>query len=109
MTDDPIPEAELVEMHYDKNGLNFTMKHPIIPTIAEHLAEAFKAAGGINFVSFEIDHTDLGPLELVMQRRWGKTPANMAHRYRIALERVRDEGAPAKFENIAREALDGKH
>ena len=92
---EPIPEAELVEMHMDKSGLEFRLKHPIVPVMAQHLVEAFKAAGGVNYVSFEINTEDLGPLTMTMQKRWGKTPDALAHKYRDALEKIRDGGVDA--------------
>lgn len=56
----------------------FELQAGILPLIAEHLASEFKRAGGENYVSFEINHDELGPLTLTMQRRFGKMPAQVA-------------------------------
>jgi DNA-directed RNA polymerase subunit L len=100
-----IQEPELVDLHLDKSGLEFRMRHPIIVTMANHLADAFKAAGGINFVSFEITHVDLGPMTLTMRRRAGQTPEMLADRYRQALEHIITMGAPADIEHFVRDAI----
>src|SRR5579875_2303715 len=60
------------------DGFVFEFQSNVIPILAEHLAEQFKAAGGENYVSFEIDHKDLGPLILRIQRRSGETPEKQA-------------------------------
>lgn len=99
------PEAQIVEMHLDQSGFNFKVQHPVVPLLATYLADAFRDAKGINFVSFDIDHPEIGPLQLVMQRRLGATPANLAHRYREALERIRDSGNQSESTKIAITAL----
>lgn len=82
------PEPELVELHMDRSGVDITLRHPIIPLIADHLAAAFKDAGGENYVTFEISHPELGPLSLIMQRRWRDTPERKATKYHDALTRI---------------------
>lgn len=94
MIDDPIPEARLTSLNMDENGLTFTMKHPIVPVMAEHLAEAFKASGGNNYVAFEIDSEELGPLELIMQRRWKNTPVKEVTRLRAGIQAFIDGDKP---------------
>lgn len=92
-----IPPAELVELHLDDRGVDFKMRHPIVPIMAEHLAAAFKDAGGVNYVSFEIDTAELGPLLLTMQRRWGETPERQAARYRAALHAIASGDGDARM------------
>jgi hypothetical protein len=59
-------------------GYDITVKAPMIELIAETLVQEFKAAGGTNYVEWNLNHEDLGPFTITMQRRDGKTPANVA-------------------------------
>jgi hypothetical protein len=83
---DEIPDAELVALHVDRDGMEFTMRHPIVRDIAEQLCAAFREARGVNFVSWEITTEGLGPMTLTMRRGGGRTPEFLASRYREALE-----------------------
>lgn len=88
-TQPPAGEAQLTELHLDERGLEFRMKHPIVPLMAEHLAEAFKDAGGVNYVAFDVNCEDIGPLVLTMQRRLGETPEMQVRRLRATLRQIR--------------------
>lgn len=74
-----------------ETGFKFDLQATIVPLIAAHLAETFKAMGGENYVDIEINHEELGPLMLRMQRRWGEQPSTVAMR-----EKARADAAEAK-------------
>ena len=42
--------------------------------IAAHLAAQFKAIGATNYAQIEVNHEELGPLTLTIQRQRGRTP-----------------------------------
>lgn len=90
-TQPPARDAQLTELHLDERGLEFRMKHPIVPLMAEHLAEAFKDAGGVNYVAFDVNCDDIGPLVLTMQRRLGETPEMQVRRLRATLATTQAE------------------
>lgn len=70
-----------------ENG-QFTFKAPIIPLMAEYLAQMLTASGGepANYTETAFYHTALGELTLSLQRKSGKTP----HELRMAAEAERD-------------------
>ena len=100
------PESpELVEFRLDRDGVDFTLRHPIVRDIADQLCAAFRDAGGVNFVSWEIIRDGLAPMTLTMRPAGGRTPEFLAARYREALECIAAGGVdPA---GIARGTLAG--
>jgi hypothetical protein len=59
-------------------GYDVAVQAPMVELISENLVQEFKAAGGSNYVEWSFNHEDLGPFTIMMQRRDGKTPANVA-------------------------------
>ncbi|MDU7525138.1 MAG: hypothetical protein E7K72_27860, partial [Roseomonas mucosa] len=57
-----------------------------VPMIAELLGHLLQAQGAENYVAFELDHEELGPLVLLLQRRWGKEPHTIAAELRARLD-----------------------
>lgn len=92
----------------DPDGkFSINMASSVVPLIAAHLAETFKAMGGENFVEIEVNHDELGPFTFSMQRRKGKMPSQVAAEARAALERDRSavaEGVTALKKAIASRA-----
>lgn len=76
-------QAALIEERYSdmhlvgfEDGV-FTFKSPIIPLIAEAMAQTLRpdrASGPANYTETAITHEELGPLTLTLQRKTGKTP-----------------------------------
>jgi hypothetical protein len=59
-----------------ENGV-FTFTSPIIPLIAEAMAQALRPdpeSGPANYTEIAVTHDDLGQLTLTLQRKSGKTP-----------------------------------
>ena len=82
-----------------KGGFQFNIQATIVPLIAEHLAAAFKAQGGKNFVEMEVTHDELGPLVLTMQRRHGELCGKLLAAERARVAALREALAP--FAEIA--------
>lgn len=76
-------QAALIEERYSdmhlvgfEDGV-FTFKSPIIPLIAEAMAQTLRpdrASGPANYTETAITHAELGPMTLTLQRKTGKTP-----------------------------------
>jgi hypothetical protein len=62
----------------EKGTFDIALRSEIFPIMVEFLASAFKDMGGKNYVSMELQDDELGPLLLTIQRRNGKTPAQVA-------------------------------
>lgn len=71
-----------------KGEFQLELRASIVPLIAEYLAQTFKAMGGENYVDIEINHDELGPLILRMQRRFGEQPSTVAAKERERAERL---------------------
>ena len=84
------PEVRLQSLRFDEFGPLIDFSGTAIPVIAEHLADIFKRSGATNFLAVEFYSQELGPLELTMQRRRGKTPADIAMEYATKIEKIRD-------------------
>ena len=70
--------------------MEMDLQSSIIPLIVEMLVATFKSAGAVNYWSIELNHDELGPLELLIQRRWGDTPAKKAARAEEKIEDLKD-------------------
>lgn len=85
-------EARLVRAGPDADGkFTIDIQSTLVPMIAEHMAVAFKAMGGENYVQFELGHDELGPLVLTLQRKWGELPATIATRERARADKAEAE------------------
>jgi hypothetical protein len=61
--------------------------------IADSLANCLKEHGAKNFITMEVKHPDVGWLELTIQKRNGKSPAQKLHeQYQIVKDFLKDEG-----------------
>jgi hypothetical protein len=69
--------ASLEVMSVEDAKVALDLKGKLVGVFAAAMADEFRQAGGINFVEFDILSKDLGPLTLLMQRKEGKTPAEM--------------------------------
>lgn len=69
-------------------GTEVSFQGEVVQVVAAGLAAAFKDAGGANYLALELEHEELGPLVLTMQRRWGKEPYKVAGELRAALEDI---------------------
>jgi hypothetical protein len=79
-----------------ENGLHMELKAGIIPMIGSFMAAEFQAHGAVNFVALELDHVDLGPLVLTVQRRHGEQPGKVAFEARMRAERAEAERDAAR-------------
>ena len=68
-------EPEIKRLIFNEGmGLDLAATHPITAYIAAEMGSFFKSAGGQNYVEIRVNHEELGPLVLTMQRAHGKTP-----------------------------------
>lgn len=71
----------------EAGGANIKMNGLACQMMAAAFAGQFKGAGGTNYVEFNFNHEETGPMTITMQRQAGRTPAQL----RIDAERQRDE------------------
>lgn len=83
-------------------GFVFKFRSPIIPLIVESFAASLKEIGAENYCQMEVTHPEIGPLTFTVQRREGKTPAQIAAEWRERAER-----AEASLRILRMEALNG--
>lgn len=62
------------EMQFKGGQYTLTAEHPAFVHFTDSIVRYFIDAGGINFVSTGFYHPDTGPIEVVIQRKEGKTP-----------------------------------
>jgi hypothetical protein len=91
----------------EDGSFGFNIQGTLIPLIAEHLAQTFKAMEGENYVCIEFNHEELGPMMINLQRRLGEMPATKAARLAKEVERLRAALAPfASIPPVCLSALD---
>lgn len=89
---------KLEELHIQNGSMDMKMRHEtLVKLFASAWAEWFKENGGSNFVSVEADSEEIGPFEIVMRRRLGKSPEVIAAECRERAEQA--EAKTAKLEH----------
>lgn len=76
----------------DKIGcISLELRNPIFAVIASEMAKVFRKGGGVNHVEWHLRAEDpaVGDFSLLMQRRAGKTPAQINAELRAEIERLR--------------------
>lgn len=68
---------EEVTTSMKKGKYELSIRGDFVKLVAFILTESFKAAGGKNYVALDIESEELGPMVMTMQRRQGKTPAQV--------------------------------
>jgi len=69
---------ECPRMIYENGKCDLVVSHPLLAHIARESGDLFEQGGGINYVAFRVEGTSAhGPLEIIIQRAMGKTPAEM--------------------------------
>jgi len=97
-----LTQIQLQELHaVAGKGGEALIQAGMIPVVAAFLVADFKAQGATNYAAFEINHTELGPLLLTMQRRWGKQPHQVAAEERARAERAEAALREARLERDA--------
>lgn len=102
-------EAQMVLKHLElcDGSFDLAAQAPIVMVMVEHLAEAFKAMGGDNYVCLEMNHDELGPMILSIQRRFGEMPASKAARLEADNTRLREALEPfAAFAKVFADHID---
>jgi hypothetical protein len=65
------------EFEFKDNTTTMVLQHPEFARLAEGIVGFFKAKGGINYVATDMYHPELGFFEIIVQRKNGKTPAQL--------------------------------
>lgn len=102
----PSPTLRLKELHMHEHGLEVTFEGSVISVVAEGLADEFRKAGGVNYVTWDLHAKDLGWFTLTMQRRAGETPEQQARERLATIARLR-AGMQAVIEGTYPHALKG--
>lgn len=78
--------VEVKEMNFKQGKMTLSLAHPHLAHFAEAVAEFFNDAMGVNYVATSFWREDLGPMEIVVQRNDGKTPAQLHQELLMAVE-----------------------
>lgn len=68
--------------------LDVTIRGHAATILAAFCVEAFDSGGGINFVEWTVSTKNHGPMTMTLQRRFGKTPAEVAGEFRDLVNRL---------------------
>lgn len=79
--------VEIKEMNFKQGKMTLALAHPHLANFAEAVACFFNDALGVNYVATSFWREDLGPMEIVVQRKDGKTPAQLHQELLMAVER----------------------
>lgn len=79
-----------------------------VPAIAEYLAQMMEAKEGEfhNYMAMEINHPKAGPMELTLQRKFGKTPHELKVEAVSALDAAKAEARREALKEAAAAAFD---
>jgi len=98
-------EAAIVSMVHDPiKGFSTSMSHWAGRLLATHLAKDFTDGGGINYLAVDMvpcevpGEKPVGPLTLLIQRKLGKSPAQVNGELMVENEKLRAELATLKGE-----------
>lgn len=74
-----VSDTRLVKFGPGEEGWEMELKEGIIPFIAQYMIEVMNmdTENPLNFVSIDVQHHERGSLELILQRKDGKRPAEM--------------------------------
>lgn len=71
-------ETAIKRLHVEDGVIEMDLTPPqeMMVALAMGLAESMQAMGADNWVTFTINHPELGPLDMTLQRRYGETPSD---------------------------------
>ena len=81
---------EAVEVKMENGQLDAYIKSEFVPLIGLFLGQAFMLEGGINYVEVCLATPKQGEMILSMQRKQGKTPAQITNEYRLAMKEIQE-------------------
>lgn len=65
------------EFEFKDNTMHIVAQHPEFANLADALVKFFEDSGGVNYVATDMYHPKLGFFEVTVQRKDGKTPAQL--------------------------------
>lgn len=72
-----LQEARIKGMTGQGGVFTVEMQADVVPVIAALLADCLDAQGATNFVAWRLDHPTKGPLDMIIQRVYGKSPLDL--------------------------------
>jgi hypothetical protein len=72
-----LQEARIKGMTGEGGVFTVEMQADVVPVIAALLADCLDAQGATNFVAWRLDHPTKGPLDMIIQRVYGKSPLDL--------------------------------
>ncbi|MCK5615056.1 hypothetical protein KAR91_75030 [Candidatus Pacearchaeota archaeon] len=83
------------KMTYDqKRGFSAMLEHPALAIFTIEIIKYFKAAGGVNFVSFCAWDSDMGEIEITVRPKSGKTKAQIISELKKEIEDLKTHKNP---------------
>jgi len=82
-------DVECKKMVFEKGHWDLFLSHPVMAVVVAEAVDMFAQAGGINYVSFRVMTKSSGPMELIIQRALGKTPAELNAELRAENEKLK--------------------
>lgn len=76
-------------MELEKNTMEMSVQHPLFAALIEAAAELFASTPAQNFLSMRGYHPKIGPLEIIVQKKLGKTPADLVQELKAEVTRLR--------------------
>lgn len=70
-------KPEIKEINIKPGETNIIMKYPGLQEFVKNVMDFFQEARGINYVSFTAESEEHGQFEIIIQRKNGKTPAEI--------------------------------
>ncbi len=86
---------KLESLHMEGGVVELVASHPVLAFIANELYLLLKEAGGTNYVEFTVNHKEQGEFTLLLQRKEGKTPAQLNLELKAELAELRGKEACA--------------
>lgn len=83
-------ETTIKRLHIEDGRIEMDLRPPqeLMVALAMGLADSMRAMGADNWVTFTINHPDLGPLDMTLQRRNGETPSDQLTKVKAWKERA---------------------
>jgi len=84
----------LKKMYIERGKWDVSMEGDFVPILADMLYQFFVDQGGVNYVEMRLtpkNPEECGPLALILQRVYGKTPAELKTEYEEENKRLKCE------------------
>lgn len=83
-------EVTIKELHVKDGRIDMAVEHPIFAKMCEEIARLWHKTGGENYVELNCWTKATGPINIMIQRVEGKTPAQVNVELKAELARYRE-------------------